>query len=170
MKRPFYNLIATLGIVTIFGNISPAVSAQASVILIAQKTIVQNPAEDLFNSGLAKSEAGDFAGAIADYTAAIRLNPNYAKAYNKRGIIHGRNLKDYPAAKADFDRAIAINPNYGDAYYNRARVREFLEDNAGAIADYQKAAELYQKDGNTKDYRDAIKHLQILENQMFPQT
>lgn len=170
MKRPFYNLIATLGIVTIFGNISPAVSAQASVILIAQKTIVQNPAEDLFNSGLAKSEAGDFAGAIADYTAAIRLNPNYAKAYNKRGIIHGRNLKDYPAAKADFDRAIAINPNYGDAYYNRARVREFLEDNAGAIADYQKAAELYQKDGNTKDYRDAIKHLQILENQMLPQT
>lgn len=162
MKTPFYNLIATLGILTIFGNISPAASAQSSTILIAQRTIVQNPAEDLFNNGLAKSEAGDFQGAIADYTAAIRLNPNYAQAYNKRGIIHGRNLKDYPAAKADFDRAIAINPNYGDAYYNRARVREFLEDKDGAIADYQKAAELYQKDGNTNDYQDALKHLQIL--------
>jgi tetratricopeptide (TPR) repeat protein len=117
MKKRFYNLIATLGIVTIFGNIFPAISAKSSVILTAQKTIVQNPAEDLFNSGFAKSETGDFSGAIADYTAAIRLNPNYAKAYNKRGIIHGRNLQDYPAAKADFDRAIAINPNYGDAYY-----------------------------------------------------
>ena len=107
--------------------------------------IVQNTAEDLFNSGLAKSEAGDIRGCDPESTAAIRLNPNYVQAYNKLGIIRARNLKDYPAAKADFDRAIEINPNYGDAYYNRARVREFLEDKNGAIVDYHKAAELYKK-------------------------
>jgi tetratricopeptide (TPR) repeat protein len=137
--------------------------AKSSAILIAQKTIVQNPAEDLFNSGFAKSEAGDIEGAIADYTAAIHLNPNYAKAYNKPGIIQGRNLKDYPAAKADFDRAIEINPNYGDAYYNRAKVRYFLEDKPGAIADDHTAAQFYQKSGKTNDDQDAIKHLQLLE-------
>lgn len=162
MKTPFYHLIANLAIFTIFGNISPAVSAQSEA-LIVQINNVQNSAENLFNSGLAKSEAGDIQGAIADYTEAIRLNPDYAQAHNKRGIIRARDLKDYPAAKADFDRAIQIDPNYGDAYYNRARVREFLEDINGAIADYHTAAQFYQKSGQTNDYQDAIKHLQLLE-------
>jgi tetratricopeptide (TPR) repeat protein len=153
-----YRAIALCGFVIVLGGISPAISTQNSPILI-----VQNPAEDLFNSGLAKSEAGDIQGAIADYTEAIRLNPDYAAAHNKRGIIRARDLKDYPAAKADFDRAIQIDPNYGDAYYNRARVREFLEDINGAIADYHTAAQYYQKSGKTNDYQDAIKHLQMLE-------
>ncbi|TAG69479.1 MAG: tetratricopeptide repeat protein, partial [Oscillatoriales cyanobacterium] len=74
-----YRAIALCGFVTVLGGISPAISIQPSPILI-----VQNSAEDLFNSGLAKSEAGDIPGAIADYTAAIAINPNYAKAYNKR--------------------------------------------------------------------------------------
>jgi tetratricopeptide (TPR) repeat protein len=151
--------IFVITIVTLLSGINAVSQAQPAQVLIVQNSA----AEDLFNSGLAKSEAGDIQGAIADYTEAIRLNPNYAKAYNKRGIIHGRNLKDYPTAKADFDLAIEINPNYGDAYYNRARVREFLEDKAGAIGDYQKAADIYQKDGNTKDYQDALKHLQLLQ-------
>ncbi|MEG4804150.1 tetratricopeptide repeat protein [Microcoleus sp. ARI1-B5] len=153
----FYRAIALWGFVSVLGGIYPGICTQPSPILI-----VQNSAEDLFNSALAKSEAGDIQGAIADYTAAIAINPNYAKAYNKLGIIRGRYLKDYPAAKADFDRAIEINPKYADAYYNRAKVRYFLEDKPGAIADYQKAAEFYQKDGKTEDYQDAMKHLHRL--------
>ncbi|MCU0547490.1 MAG: tetratricopeptide repeat protein [Oscillatoriaceae cyanobacterium Prado104] len=166
----FYRAIAILGFVIIAGKISAAIAVdsvprlnKANKLLQRLGPLIEFGAENLFNSALTKSESGDIQGAIADYTEAIRLNPNYAQAYNKRGILRGRNLKDYPTAKADFDRAIEIDPNYADAYYNRARVRNFLGDKNGAIADFQKAADIYQKEGKTQDYQDAINHLKTLQ-------
>jgi hypothetical protein len=41
----FYRAIGFLGFVTVLGGISPAIRAESAPILI-----VQNPAEDLFNS------------------------------------------------------------------------------------------------------------------------
>ena len=41
-------------------------------------------------------------GAIADYTKAIKLNPNYADAYYNRGVAKS-NLQDYDGAIADFN-------------------------------------------------------------------
>jgi hypothetical protein len=38
-----------------------------------------------------------------------------------------------------------------------------LEDKQGAIADYNRAAELYQQQGNLEEYRDALKKVERLE-------
>ena len=46
-------------------------------------------------------------GAIADYNQAIKINPNYALAYNNRGNIK-RTKGDIDGAIADFDRAIKL--------------------------------------------------------------
>jgi tetratricopeptide (TPR) repeat protein len=151
--------LSLLTIVTFLSGVNSIPPARSAQVLIVQNAT----AEDLFKSALTKSESGDFQGAIADYTEAIRLNHNYAQAYNKRGIIRARNLKDYPAAKTDFDRAIEIDPNYADAYYNRARTRNLLGDKEGAIGDFQKAADLYQKEGKTQDYQDAMNHIKTLQ-------
>ncbi|WP_331001045.1 tetratricopeptide repeat protein [Nostoc commune] len=56
----------------------------------------------------------------------------------------------------DFNQAIKINPNLAEAYYNRGSVRFNLGDKQGAIADLQKAADLFQQEGKTQDYQDAI--------------
>ena len=52
----------------------------------------------------------DYDRAIADYDQAIRLNPNYAAAYNSRGLAYD-DKRDYDRAIADFNKAIKLNPN-----------------------------------------------------------
>ncbi|MGB6296507.1 MAG: hypothetical protein WBF90_10015 [Rivularia sp. (in: cyanobacteria)] len=44
-------------------------------------------------------------------------------------------------------KPIQINPNDANAYLNRGVARGFSEDKQGTIADFQKAAQLYQQQG-----------------------
>jgi tetratricopeptide (TPR) repeat protein len=63
----------------------------------------------------------DYDRAIADYTTAIELKPDYAEAYNDRGFAYY--LKgDFDRAIADYTRAIELRPNYPKAYNNRGVV------------------------------------------------
>lgn len=48
------------------------------------------------------------------------------------------------------------------AYYNRGNAKSALAKKAEAIADYQKAADLYKYQGNTSDYQEAINKIQEL--------
>jgi tetratricopeptide (TPR) repeat protein len=83
-------------------------------------------------------EQKDFRGAIAEYTQALRLKPDYAEVYNSRG--HARqNLQDYQGAISDYDRAIRFRPHFSGAFFNRGQSRFNLRDYRGAIADYDQA-------------------------------
>jgi hypothetical protein len=54
----------------------------------------------------------------------------------------------------DFDRAIQINPQYANAYGLRAVLKyNRLNDRAGAIADIQQSAKLYQQQKHTNRYQ-----------------
>lgn len=66
------------------------------------------------------SEIKDFDHAIADYGQAILLKPDYAEAYNDRGLAYSLFGKiDMPKAIADFNQAIKLRPTYAYAYNNR---------------------------------------------------
>src|ERR1700728_4879925 len=68
--------------------------------------------------GVALRAKGDIAGAIGDFTEAIKLNPDYARAFADRG---GARLMqhDLDGAIADVDAAIGLDPNDAGAFMTR---------------------------------------------------
>ena len=64
----------------------------------------QERADIYYNSGLAHSKKGELELAIADYTKAIQLKPDYADAYYNRGGAFLR-LEEREKAKSDLATA-----------------------------------------------------------------
>lgn len=106
-------------------------------------------AEKYFDSGEAKATAEDYNGAIADFTKAITLDPNYDQAYWNRADAKN-NLNDHKGALLDLNKAIYLN-SYYYAYYLRGITKDYLNDYKGAIVDYTKALELYKDEDSNKE-------------------
>ncbi|MDH3443035.1 MAG: tetratricopeptide repeat protein, partial [Deltaproteobacteria bacterium] len=95
-------------------------------------------ASQLNNRGVAHSRKGDFDRAIEDYTQAIRLYPNYDKAFYNRGNAYNKK-GDHERAIKDYSEAIRINPNYDKAFNNRGLIHSRKGAHDRAIEDYTAA-------------------------------
>lgn len=72
--------------------------------------------------------------ALAQYTRALELKPDYAEAYVKRGLAYfGRG--DTQRALADYDRALQIQDTLAFAYFSRGLIYMRQDSNAKAIDD-----------------------------------
>ncbi len=75
------------------------------------KGCTRGKAEKHFKSGLAKRQKVDYVGAIEDYTKAIELKPDYASAYNNRGVAYEK-VGKFKQAIENYRKSLAIDPNY----------------------------------------------------------
>lgn len=90
--------------------------------------------------------------ALADFTKAAELDPEYYLAFDMKGIIH-MSVNNYDQAIEDFTQLMKLKAGYGrsrlaDVYCNRGSSYQRQKQDNEAILDYQKAVELYaQADG-----------------------
>lgn len=138
LKQPTYQPVIT-----------PAPPAETSRVKQSIETSAERPmptaeelnAEQYFVSASEKHQKGEFDSAIADYTKAIQLQPDYPYAYNDRGAARA-SRGDLDGAIADYNKAIQLKPDIAYAYNNRGIVRVSRGDLDGAIADYTQAIQL----------------------------
>jgi tetratricopeptide (TPR) repeat protein len=75
-------------------------------------------AQEWFDKGRFLGETGLFRKAIEAFSRTIELAPNYAHAYNNRGVSYSE-LGNYRLAIQDFNRAISLKPEEAAFRFNR---------------------------------------------------
>ncbi|HEV3154991.1 MAG TPA: tetratricopeptide repeat protein [Candidatus Baltobacteraceae bacterium] len=95
--------------------------------------------------GDAKDYLGDEAGAIADYDAALAIDPDYEYAYATKCYSEVE-IEKIDRAIADCSHAISLNPKDGFAYRGRANAEYLKDDYAAAFADADRAVALNDTD------------------------
>jgi len=81
------------------------------LLVVCATTVTAQTAQELLNRGNSYANNGDHDRAIADYTAALRIQPAFAEALFMRGSLYAIN-RDFDSAVTDFTAAIRINPDH----------------------------------------------------------
>jgi tetratricopeptide (TPR) repeat protein len=115
-------------------------------------------AEKYFELGDAKATSEDYEGAIASFTKAIEINPNYAQAYWNRADAN-LILGNYKSTIFDCNKAFEYEKNkvVDDYIFNlRGTAKFYINDYLGSIEDLEKSLELTQIN-NVLEYKNEDK-------------
>ena len=91
-----------------------------------------------FGRAQAYAGLGLYSGAIGETSLCIDMDPNYAAAYELRGVSY-LNSGEYKEATADFTQALAIDNSLKEAYFNRGMSLRSLGEFDKAVADFKRA-------------------------------
>jgi tetratricopeptide (TPR) repeat protein len=110
-------------------------------------------ANEWFEKGLRHTVGNEEDLAIEEYTRAIALNPDYAEAYNNRGIAYyNRGLAtndqgQFEQAAKDFRKVIDLKPGSYAAHFAQATIYIFAEQYDQALMELNKAIALDPDEG-----------------------
>jgi lipoprotein NlpI len=108
--------------------------------------------------GRALRDSGKPAAALADFDAALGLNPHSVNAFHERALtLDGSG--DYERALEDFRRAIALSPRFAAAHKNRAMAHFYAGNPACGRTDLDTAATLDPGDAEIFAFRGLLHYL-----------
>lgn len=127
-------------------------------------------AEEFYARGIGKYDPGDgrdpevilgiyprdYQRAIADFSEAIRLDPNHVKAYYSRMLARHK-LGDKQGVIEDCSKVICLIPGFAPAYYYRGRARLEMDDYQGAITDLTESTCLKPDHAHSYFFRGRVK-------------
>lgn len=96
--------------------------------------------------GSIRMKTGNLAGALADYTEAIRLDPTEVDYWLNRGIVKEQS-NDVKGAIADYKKVLQLKPDYEKGWLNHGNALVKLNRVADAIEDYTVAITYYPEYG-----------------------
>jgi tetratricopeptide (TPR) repeat protein len=114
---------------------------QCTSLIESKKLTGMELAVIFFDRGDAYTKKSDFDHAIADYDAAIELEPEYALAFGGRAFAYAGKL-EYERAIEDYDQAVILDRNFALAFYLRGMAKLALCDIEGGEIDINTARAL----------------------------
>lgn len=149
LNQKMMNLIAVVTLLSLSTIVMASGDLQA-IINNAENTkpyITNDSALRHFNLAKSFDEAGDYESAIAEYDLAIAFDPNFAQAYNNRGVDYIMLIK-YRKALKSLNYAIQLDPQNSEYYNHRGIVYYCTQEFESAIEDFSKAIEIAPNYGN----------------------
>jgi tetratricopeptide (TPR) repeat protein len=118
--------------------------------------------ETYLERGDALTKKNDWAGAIANYTTALSIDPTSSIAFNARGTAR-QSKGDLDGASKDFTQALKIDPQMAAAYNGRGSVEIAKNNLDDAMKDYLQALKIdpqmaaaYDGRGNVKTAKEDL--------------
>jgi protein O-mannosyl-transferase len=155
-----------------------AVASAAILVLLSVLTIAQNrhwksgealwanAAEHAPNSRLAHMALGwvaeskqDPAGALREYEAALRINPDIVDALNNAAFVYARS-GHWPEATRKFERIVSLTPNKAIAHFNLSFAYAVQRRYAEAVAEQRMAIELDPNGQRLDEWRARLTQLE----------
>jgi tetratricopeptide (TPR) repeat protein len=106
------------------------------------KSISDNPrALGFYDKGIGKLKTQDFKKAIFFFKKAVKIDPNFAFAWDNLGISY-RKINEYDKAIASYEKSLEIDPNGKMPLQNIAIVYQYKKEYQKAIDTYKSLAKL----------------------------
>ncbi|MDE2740002.1 MAG: tetratricopeptide repeat protein [Gemmatimonadota bacterium] len=112
-------------------------------------------AEEYISRGVEAGQRGQYSDAIENFTKAIELKPDYAKAYYARGLTYS-SQGEHEQAIQDATKTIELKPDDAEAYYTRGLIYNNQGELEQAIQDFSKTIELKPDDAEVYTIRSSI--------------